>query len=227
MKYAILNPCEQIDLEKLTFEYIYEKYKDYIEIVEKNNVIDLLDILNNENILINEFFYDKYYIYQSIYIQKFDKDILSNQLVSDVVYDKMIIIKKNINDNKEECISKNDVVNCILNKFLINGILVKNNNEIENYKYINFPSLSMIYSYIIDDDELMFYCINNDNNINNIISQFLNEKIYGNIVITLKNINNNYNSYIDKEIFNNFIKGNRKKYIKNNIFPIVFENYTF
>ena len=228
---CILNITDKINcFNNLEKKYLYNKYKNFINIIETDDLIKTIYKNINKNVSIKNFINDNNYIYQCIFSSSDKNNNLSEQLILEYTDKNIIIIKRDLYTNSIVEIKKEDIIDCIISRIIKSGVYIYTNNKIKEYKYIYDPyENNMIINYgekIIFKYIFKYYLINtNLIYYNKNASMLLNETIYGDVFIIIKRENTCYNLSITKE---NIVKLLKKYKFTNNIdlnFPQVRENF--
>lgn len=214
-----------------TFEYskIRENIDEYYEEIPINSMEELFFIISNylkpdENTTLNitDVYYNEKYVIQCIYMICNDRknhnfNVLASQITKNTnVSNSMIFIKRDITNEKQTYINFeiNDLIELIKDTFIHNSLIVKPNNEIINFPYINDVLESRLEEYTIKniryyeykylDYVLTFYCdISTEQipqNLNEKASVIYGKKIYGEVFITLTSTREDYNSNLNMTI---------------------------
>ena len=239
--YLMINPSSNIIYNtymsnKYIIDYKDKNYLGYEEVsssgllslYKNNNVLPVIYSSNNKNILLDLNNLEEYHIssLEDNYELSLDDSTSYNNKLDEELTNKVLVIKFNINSNKEErLISINDVTN----KISSSSWIYYNHNEEFTY-YISERSLkelnifltkgnyklSNIESYIIDYDNFI-NSINTYDKVENLVIE--NDSIKGNILVKedgylLTNIpyDKDYKIYIDDklvdtELVNNYFVG--------------------
>lgn len=117
------------------------------------------------------------------------------------IYGNVIILKYKINETTNEVspqlISFNDIINIFKNKKIFKGVMIKSNNSVETIDYLGNPLTVLKHAFRYYEKEMLGYVfmffieINPIDNIFNPIATklyniTLNESIYGNVFISVR-----------------------------------------
>lgn len=217
---------EDIDESKLEHYVLKDNIEDFVEFVDIKNSNQLFEIINkmnknDDNITIDEFYYDSDYTYQGLFahIDTSDNTSNINKLGTQFIREKMhvvsdlIIIKRSIinNDFDYENITFEDITNILRSQFLHKAVILKPNGDIIEKSYIyhqleiNFDQSSIDNTRIHECKILELTLIfnidikadKNEENYNKFASNIYKKKIYGNVLISLCDTTDNYQKNID------------------------------
>jgi hypothetical protein len=196
------------------------------ELVNINNPEDLFKLIEmyvepNETSILNitDLYYDKDYVYQSIYKSSADTKLktyngLGSQLTrSNNVDGNMILIKRLIVNSSHDYVefTFNDLHKIIRHIFVHNAIIINPNGSMEDFPYITDVLESIpdnrtfetirYHEYKFLDYTLLFYCDisveQTPENLNKVASTIYRKKIYGRVFVSLTDNNDEQPQLLD------------------------------
>ena len=237
IKVGILDIHEGYDesnwyVDTFTYSKIRDNISEYYSEIEIEHFNDFANIIYNklkpeEHTVLNitDLVYTKNYVIQGIYNvcqdlkhPSFNK--LASQLTKNInVQGCMILIKRDITTDKLKFINFDisELIDMIKDTFVHNSLLIKPDNSIINYPYINDVLEAKIEEYTFKniryyehkflDYILTFFCDisapRTDDNLNRFASTVYSKKIYGDVYITLTTTREDFvqNLNITEDVF--------------------------